>query len=152
MIRGSLSPPPQMGNGGYPPTHLPSLVGSLFPSSVGFPVAAKWMQPPARAPEWNGGGSFSDLAALARRSEQEVIGLLETSAKNAQAILELRQELAGCVALKNTVDDAAAAARTTALADATVEQRIREALANERRRHEADVQRLRDSLADKRRR
>jgi len=127
-------------------------VGSLFPSSAGFPVAAKWMQPPAHAPEWNVGGSFSDLVALARRSEQEVIGLLETSAKNAQAILELRQERAGCVALKNTVDDAAAAARMTALTDATVEQCIRDALANERRRHEADVQRLRDSLADERRR
>ena len=34
-----------------------------------------------------------------------VIGLLETSAKNAQAILELHQELAGCVAIKTTVDD-----------------------------------------------
>ena len=95
MIRGSLSLPPQMVNGGSPPTHLPSLVGSpLFPSSEGFPVAAKWMHPPARAPEWNGGGSLSDLAVLARRSEQEVIGLLEVSAKNAQAILELRQKLA----------------------------------------------------------
>jgi hypothetical protein len=153
MIRGSLSLPPQMVNGGSPPTHLPSLVGSpLFPSSEGFPDAAKWMQPPARAPEWNGGGSLSDLAVLARRSEQEVIGLLEASAKNAQAILELRQKLAGCVALKNTVDDEAAAARTTALADATVEQRIREALDNERRRHEADVRRLRASLINERRR
>ncbi len=55
--------------------------------------------------ELNGGGSLSDLAALARQSEQAVIGLLETSAKNAQAILELHQELAGCVAIKTTVDD-----------------------------------------------
>ena len=47
---------------------------------------------------------------------------------------------------------AAATARATALDDAAVEQRIREALANERRRYEADVQRLRDLLADERRR
>ena len=55
--------------------------------------------------ELNGGGSLSDLTALARQSEQAVIGLLETSAKNAQAILELCQELAGCMAIKTTVDD-----------------------------------------------
>jgi len=40
----------------------------------------------------------------------------------------------------------------TALADATVEQHIREVLANERCRHEADVQCLQDSLADEHRR
>ncbi len=45
---------------------------------------------------------------------------------------------------------AAATARAKALDDAAVKQRIREALANKRRRYEADVQRLRDSLADER--
>ena len=41
-----------MGNGGSPPTHLPSYtdLGSLFPSFA-FPIAAKLRQPPARAPE-----------------------------------------------------------------------------------------------------
>ena len=57
MIQGSLSPPPQkMGNGRSPTTHLPSstaLNSPLFHSLSNFPsVAAKWMQPPARAPEW----------------------------------------------------------------------------------------------------
>jgi len=55
MIRGSLSPPPQMGNGGSPPAHLPSSTAPddyWFPSFRDFPsLAAKWMQPPARAPE-----------------------------------------------------------------------------------------------------
>ena len=31
--------------------------------------------------------------------------MMETSAKNTQAILELRHEIAGCVAVKTTVDD-----------------------------------------------
>jgi hypothetical protein len=53
----------------------------------------------------DGGGSLADLAALARQSEQAVIGLLATSEKNAQALRDLRQELAGCTALKETVDD-----------------------------------------------
>jgi hypothetical protein len=56
MIRGSLSPPPQMGNGGLPPALLPSstaLDSPLFHSISDFPyVAAKWMHPPARAPKW----------------------------------------------------------------------------------------------------
>jgi hypothetical protein len=42
---------------------------------------------------------------LARQSEQAVIGLMATTEKNAQAIRDLRQELAGCTALKETVDD-----------------------------------------------
>ncbi len=56
MNRGhSLPPPPQMGNGGSPPAHLPLSTAPdafWFPSFVDFPwVAAKWMQPPARAPD-----------------------------------------------------------------------------------------------------
>jgi len=42
---------------------------------------------------------------MARQSEQAVKSLLETSEKNAQALRDLRQELAGCTALKATVDD-----------------------------------------------
>jgi hypothetical protein len=53
----------------------------------------------------DGGGSLADLAELAQQSEQAVIGLVETSEKNAQALRELQQELAGCTALKATVDD-----------------------------------------------
>ena len=53
----------------------------------------------------DGGGSLAELAALARQSEQAVIGLLDTSEKNAQALWELRQELAGCTALKAMADD-----------------------------------------------
>ena len=53
----------------------------------------------------DGGGSLADLAELARQSEQAVKGLLETSEKNAQALRDLCQELAGCTALKATVDD-----------------------------------------------
>ena len=68
MIRGSLSPPPQMGNGGSPPIHLPSSMAldSFFPSVADFPVAAKWRQPPARAPE-ESTATFADMdQALAR--------------------------------------------------------------------------------------
>ncbi len=55
MIRGSPSPPPQMGNGGSPPAHLPSSTApdnfQLY-SFADFPsLAAKWMQPPAHAPK-----------------------------------------------------------------------------------------------------
>jgi hypothetical protein len=42
---------------------------------------------------------------MARKSEKDIIGMMETSVKNAQAILELRQEIAGRVAIKTTVDD-----------------------------------------------
>jgi hypothetical protein len=55
--------------------------------------------------EIDGCGTLSGLAAMARKSEQDILGMMETSAKNTQAILELRQELAGCVAVKTTVDD-----------------------------------------------
>ncbi len=68
MIRGSLSPPPQMGNGGSPPTHLPSstALDSFFPSVANFPVAAKWKQPPARASK-EFTAAFADVdQALAR--------------------------------------------------------------------------------------
>ena len=55
MIRGSLSPPPQKGNGGSPPAHLPSSTAPddfQFYGFADFPcIAAKWMQPPTRAPE-----------------------------------------------------------------------------------------------------
>ena len=55
MIRGSFSPPLPMGNGGSLPAHLPSFTAPddfWFPSFADFPsIAAKWMQPPARAPE-----------------------------------------------------------------------------------------------------
>ena len=51
MIQGSLSPPPQMGNGGSPPAHLPSSTAPddfWLASYTDFPsLAAKWMQPPA---------------------------------------------------------------------------------------------------------
>jgi hypothetical protein len=41
-----------MGNGGSPPAHLPSSTAPDAPSFEDFPcVAAKWMQPPARAPD-----------------------------------------------------------------------------------------------------
>jgi hypothetical protein len=53
----------------------------------------------------NGGGDLAELAALARQSEQAVIGLMTTTKKNAQAIRDLRLELAGCTTLKETVDD-----------------------------------------------
>ena len=53
----------------------------------------------------DGGGDLAELAALARQSEQAVIGLMATTEKNAQAIRDLRQELAGCTTLKETVDD-----------------------------------------------
>ena len=66
FLRGSLSPPPQMGNGGSPPAHLPSSTAPdnfQFYGFADFPtLAAKWMQPPARAPvhdawmrEWENG-------------------------------------------------------------------------------------------------
>ncbi len=57
MMKNSLPPPPQMGNGGSPPAHLPSSMAPdafWFPSFKDFPcVAAKWMQPLARAPDCN---------------------------------------------------------------------------------------------------
>ena len=66
----------------------------------------------------------------------------------ALARLRYEQECSECAALAEKQRLAAAAARATALDDAAVEQRIREALANEHRRYEADVHRLWDSLAD----
>ena len=53
----------------------------------------------------DGGGDLAELAALARRSEQAVITLMATTENNAQAIWDLRLELAGCTTLKETVDD-----------------------------------------------
>ena len=53
----------------------------------------------------DGGGDLAELAALARRSEQAVITLMATTETNAQAIRDLRLELAGCTTLKETVDD-----------------------------------------------
>ncbi len=45
-----------MGNGGSPPAHLPSSTATdnlWYPGFADFPsLAAKWMQPPARAPKW----------------------------------------------------------------------------------------------------
>jgi hypothetical protein len=52
-----------------------------------------------------GGGDLAELAASARRLEQAVINLMATTEKNAQAIRDLRLELAGCTTLKETVDD-----------------------------------------------
>ena len=249
MIRDSLSPPQQMGNGGSPPAHLPLSTAPDDYCFADFPLfAAKWMQPPARAPKWmrewtNGGikrytilgwgsphhwivrGRQEDLrfavtvehprprhdspdeaayqawkcavdnmwrihamldehhaliatrakieTELARQARQQrsaarTIFLWlrrrrlharlarQTSRRQlreaALARLRYEQECSERAALAETQRLAAAAARTTALADAAVEQRIREALANERRCHEADVQRLRDSLANERRR
>ena len=57
--------------------------------------------------EIDGCGTLSGLAAMARKSEQDILGIMETSAKNAQAILELRQEIAGCVAIKLLQDASA---------------------------------------------
>ena len=57
-MKNSLPPPPKMGNGGSPPAHLPLSTATddlWYPSFADFPlVAAKWMQPPAHAPdlEW----------------------------------------------------------------------------------------------------
>jgi hypothetical protein len=50
MIRGSLSPPdpPQIGNGGSPPAHLPT---SSLSNPAGW-LQYKWSQPPPRAPDW----------------------------------------------------------------------------------------------------
>jgi len=45
------------------------------------------------------GGDLADLAALEQQSEQAVIGLMATTEKNAQAIRDLRLELAGCASL-----------------------------------------------------
>ena len=53
----------------------------------------------------DGGGDLAELAALARRSEQAVLTLMATTKKNAQAIRDLRLEIAGCTTLKETVDD-----------------------------------------------
>jgi hypothetical protein len=54
-MKNSLPPPPKMGNGGSPPAHSPSSPApDVFwsPSFADFPwVAAKWMQPPTRAPD-----------------------------------------------------------------------------------------------------
>ena len=51
-MKNSLPPPPQMGNGGSPPAHLPSSTAPDDFHFADFPcIAAKWMQPPARAPE-----------------------------------------------------------------------------------------------------
>ena len=40
--------------------------------------------------------NLSGLAALAQKSEQDITGLMETSARTTQDILELRQEIDGC--------------------------------------------------------
>ena len=49
--------------------------------------------------------NLSGLAALAQKSEKEIHDLMASSAKNTQAIQELRQEIDGCVAVRTTVDD-----------------------------------------------
>jgi len=69
----------------------------------------------------------------------------------ALARLRYEQECLERAALAEMQRLAAATARATALDDAAVEQRIREALATKRRRYGADIQRLRDSLVDERR-
>ena len=45
------------------------------------------------------------MREFAERSERAFTRLLEASAKNDLAIQELRQDIAGCVAVKTTVDD-----------------------------------------------
>ena len=40
--------------------------------------------------------NLSGLAVMARRSEQNITGLVETSARTTQDMLELRQEINGC--------------------------------------------------------
>jgi hypothetical protein len=55
MLRGSLPPPPQMGNGGSPPAHLPPSSTAMDSSYLSDPsrwLHIKWLQPPPRAPEW----------------------------------------------------------------------------------------------------
>ena len=54
MIRGSLSPPPQMGNGGSPPAHLPpsTALDSSYLSDPSQWLHIKWSQPPPHAPAW----------------------------------------------------------------------------------------------------
>jgi len=240
-----------MGNGGSPPAHLPSSTAPDDFQFYGFAdfssLAAKWMQPPARAPEhdawmrewgfgiwdilanpdnWLSRGMQDDLEfaatgehpswsrrdgpdeaayqawkcavdnmwlshatldehhalietharlelALARqvRQHQELTAAhtiflwlrrrrlharlaRQTSRRQlheaALARMRYEQECSERAALAEKQRLAAAAALATALDDAFVEHHIREALANERRRYEADVQRLRDSLADDR--
>ncbi len=55
-MKNSLPPPPKMGNVGSPPAHLPSSMATddlWYPSFADFPsLAAKWMQPPTRTPDW----------------------------------------------------------------------------------------------------
>ena len=48
MIRGSLSPPPQMGNGGSPPAHL----STPYLSDPSWWLHIKWSQPSPRTPDW----------------------------------------------------------------------------------------------------
>ena len=63
----SLPPPPQMGNGGHPPAHLPS--SSLFDQEEWLRL--KWSLPPPRAP------SLSALTTMAQRLEKEINALME---------------------------------------------------------------------------
>jgi hypothetical protein len=69
----------------------------------------------------------------------------------ALARLRYEQECSKRAALAEKQRLAAATARAKRLADEAVAQRIREALAKERCRHEADMQRLQDLLTDERR-
>ena len=121
MIRGSLSLPPQMGNGGSPPTHLPSstALDLCFPSVADFPVAAKWRQPPARAPE-EFTATFADMDraldrilsdfSASRRAETDRAALAkERRRDDAEQALRCRHETERALVRERTLAEEATA-------------------------------------------
>ena len=108
-----------MGNGGSPPDHLPSSTAPddlRFPCFADFPcIAAKWLQPPARAPDckWMRDWETSIWELLVCNTDRPSWILcgkhedLELAAKGEQPYRPLHPcpELAAYHAWKRAVDD-----------------------------------------------